>query len=105
MFDEEEKEQIREITKEEIKKMELLDYFNTESEKNILANEIRNVQSDISEYNKEMNMNSIEYRIRILEKLILNIEKVNKIILKLILALFAISLALLVSFIVFQITL
>ncbi len=102
MFDKDEIKKIREITKEEIKKFGIIDYINQENEKQIIEKEITEVNSDLREYDRIFNLYSIEYRLKLLERLILNIEKINKIVLKLILALFIISLVLLISFIILR---
>ncbi len=102
MFDKDEIKKIREITKEEIKKFGIIDYINQENEKQIIEKEITEVNSDLREYDRIFNLYSIEYRLKLLERLILNIEKINKIVLKLIVALFIISLVLLISFIILR---
>lgn len=102
MFDKDEIEKIREISKEEIKKFDILEYINSENEKQLIEKEIADVQSDLREYDKLLNLYSIEHRLRLLERLVLNIEKINKMVLKFILALFIVSLILLISFIILR---
>ncbi len=96
-------EKIREITKEEIKKLDLVNYINEETEKEIIKSEISDMKHDLGEYNKELNLFSIEFRLKLIERLIINIEKINKLVLKLILALFIVSIILLISFILLRI--
>jgi hypothetical protein len=100
MFSEEEEKKLREIIREEIKTIGIVKYIDEETEKSNIQDEITEINSDLTKYNNELNLHSIEYRLEIVERLILNLEKVNKILLKLVLGLFIVSVILLVSFIV-----
>jgi hypothetical protein len=105
MFDKEEEKKIREIIREEIKTIGIVKYIDEETEKSNIKDEITEVKSDLTKYNNELNLYSIEYRLGTIERLILNLEKVNKILLKLVLGLFIVSMILLVSFIVMNLIL
>lgn len=102
MIEDDDLKQIREIIKEEINRLDIVNYINTEFENAELKKDISNVKHDVDEYNKIMNIHSIEFRLKLIEKIILNIDKVNKVILKLIIALFGISIILLVSFVLIR---
>ncbi len=103
MFNEEEQEQIRHILNEELKKKNIFNEIRERVEKYKISEEIQEVKSDLTKYNNEFNQYSIEYRLEILERLILKIEKLNKVLLKIVLGFFIVSMILLVSFIVLNI--
>lgn len=101
MLNDDDLNQMREIAKEEISKLDIINYINCENEKQEMKKEIQDVITDLKYYDKEFNTYSIEYRLEIIEKLILNIKRINKLILKLMLVLFVISIIMLLCFLFF----
>jgi hypothetical protein len=103
MLNEEEQEQIRHILKEELTKNKIFNDISEKVEEIKISDEIQEVKSDLDKYNNEFNQYSIEYRLDILERLILKIEKLNKVLLRIVLGFFIVSMILLVSFIILNI--